>query len=92
MSREGLPPCVRMAVFNERAVMLIDREGCQGDHGLGVRFGVRLGDIDHWAESVTHPGPKLPWVPIATLTDDPEEAEAAFERGERWVRTGELDE
>lgn len=87
--REGLPPCVKIVVHEERAILLIDSEACSADHGLGVRFGIRRGHIEKWDKSLTHPeAPKTPWVPIETLTDDPDEAQAAFERGAEYVRTG----
>ena len=88
--REGLPPCVKIVVFEDRAVLLIDTESCDAEHGISkVRFGIRFGVIDEWRLSPTHPsGPKTPWVPIHLTTDDPDEAQAAFDKGAEWVRTG----
>ncbi len=89
---EGLPPCVKIAAFEDRAVLLIDRGKCQKDHGLRSRFGIRYGHINRWVESRVHPGPRVPWVPVQEQTDDPDEAQAAFDKGAEYVRTGQLGE
>lgn len=92
--REGLPPCARLALFENRVACIDDRSIC--DHP-GARFVIRAGRDPEPHASFYHPECKAFTITESACvleldTDDPAEAEAAFERGERWVRTGELDE
>lgn len=91
--REGLPPCIKLASFDDRAA--IHHERC-GDTPFNThRYLVRWGSPDRWDKSPNHGGAVLPWSPLdlatTMATNDPAEAEAAWERAERWVRTGVLD-
>ena len=96
--REGLPPCMSMAVFEGRVATLYDEMAC--DHkdpaSLPTRFEVLTGQPTEWLPWAheDHPEIVVPsaWIPSRTqhLTDDPDEAAAAFERGAEWVRTGEM--
>ena len=96
--REGLPLCVRLVVFEGRAVGLHDRKAgcdCVG-YADSFRFALVASRVEGMADCDVTPERAIPlWClgdPALKLgTDDPAEAEAADERGERWVRTGELD-
>lgn len=98
--REGLPPCVSAAVFEGRRVFMRDIRKC--NHGW-VSYDESAGRIVVVADtfvSVTadstdwHPGCVTPTgcgPDIVQLqTDDPAEAQAAFDKGAEWVRTGEI--
>lgn len=89
--REGLPPCLKgVAVFGERQATWHDADICpDGPHqGHHVCWGIvgeeRYGDDIHPPLRVllTDSGE-------CSGTDDPIEAQVAFERGAEWVRTGE---
>ncbi len=84
---EGLPPCVSAVVFDGRCVVL--HKPCEA----GPEFVVRAGPFGMWADSTVHPGFQgtfgSPARVLNLFTDDPTEAQAAFERGAEWVRTGE---
>jgi hypothetical protein len=92
--REGLPPCqTQCAQFEGRNVSFYDSSLC-GEHEGQPRYAVSAGVTlsqgrDHlhpkWAGG-TYKGAPL----IYLLTDDPDEAQAAFERGREYVRTGRL--
>lgn len=99
--REGLPPCWRgVARFDDREATWHDEERCEYGHGeLNVvlagafkdyikGFFYRSGDCS--GGLIADGYPKYP-IPIHIRTNDPAEAEAAFKRGEYFVRTGELE-
>ncbi len=89
--REGLPPCVRLSVFEER--MAVQHTRCGDAAGHKSRYSVGAAPIDYWQESDHGLFPfakSTNWV-IAVKTDDPLVASAAFERGDHFVRTGELE-
>ena len=95
--REGLPPCIKQYVEAEnRAAAFFDDSVC--GHGDGdkryLRYGVSAGVIQERRRDRAHPNCfgatlRAP-APIYLLTDDPDEAQAAFERGAEWVRTGQM--
>ncbi len=95
---EGPPPCQRFVLFDGRVASHIDTSLCDEDHKDKFRFFVIAGmgdgderdDMPHDDCPVGRGAIRNPVVRLST--DDPAEAEAAFERGERWVRTGELDD
>ncbi len=87
--REGLPPCVKMIVFDGRVVA--QHAPCSA----GSKFIVRTGRVSRYGCSPDHPGYRDVniWAePSVTelLTDDPDEAQAAFDKGAEYVRTGEM--
>ncbi len=85
--REGLPPCLSFVIFDGRVACLA--APCKSCEREGWR--VQIGDAGRRVAYSPHPG-------TYSLTakkrqqldfDDPAEAQAAFERGAEWVRTGE---
>ena len=94
---EGLPPCIR------RLTIIDDRQACWHDMAVCPR---PVPDKYRCVITAGHRGPvkaeddctngavRMLWPPCGLLeaTDDPAEAEAAWERAERWVRTGVLDD
>ena len=94
--REGLPPCViRAAKFDGRIAWWSVTGRCEcvgadrnpptnrvlyGQHGPAPNDRRRKWLCRDWFIVG-----KLPF-----MTDDPDEAQAAFERGAEWVRTGEM--
>lgn len=92
--REGLPPCLSLAIFDGRGASLVDdTAGCHSPRGGGGRFKINAGTIGTTrVTSRIHPElpkswPVLVWA-LSMATDDPDEAKAAFERGAEYVRTG----
>ena len=97
--REGLPPCVTVAFYDGRRACMIDASLCDigsSGHHMSTRFYVNAGhDEGPLAIDIHSEFPLVGYGVsggFSIVTDDPAEAEAAFERGERWVRTGELDD
>lgn len=95
--REGLPPCLSMAVFEGRACTLYDEMGCdhQGGASIPLRYEVRVGAPDGWRlwmhgdhRETTVPEWWASSLIVDLSTDDPNEAQAAFAKGAEWVRTG----
>lgn len=89
--REGLPPCMETVVFEGRCVLLHRR--CDSKGGILVR----TARFSRWDEDkIDHPGylcPKAAGPMVSHLnTDDPAAAQAAFDKGAEWVRTGETGE
>lgn len=93
-----MPPCLRLAVFEGRVATHYDELGCKHEDpsSMSVRYEVRMGRPDEWRlwYHGDHPEVTVPtwWGTPLVLhlkTDDPDEAQAAFERGAEWVRTGE---
>ncbi len=90
---EGLPPCLRWVAFDRRNVAMADREiPCPGDHQFmpkrfAVTWGKENGVVSAHPSHPTYTFPN-PGVVGAMRTDDPDEAQAAFERGAEYVRTG----
>ena len=96
--REGLPPCIkRFALFENRLAVLEDDAICGHSRSRG-RFLVSAGQADLSRSepgSSRHPEWKRWRITHSVMdleTDDPAEAAAAWQRAERWVRTGVLDE
>ena len=90
--REGLPPCLSIAVFDGRRAWFLDAAAC--GHTTPKRFTVVADTLIRWDTNwVFHPEVLTPTGtlegPLEIRTDDPDEAAAAFERGAEWVRTGE---
>lgn len=96
--REGLegslPACLRIITFGDKAAIF---------HGLPCplktptqyKFSITAGPFDEWATSTVHPETVTPVGWSSQLfhadTDDPAEAEAAWEKAARLVRTGALE-
>ena len=93
--REGLPPCVTIAVFDGRMATKVDAAApCPYEH-YPQRFAIGAGTVLGRSSDANNSHRFQTWdtTPVLiVLTDDPAEAEAAWERAERWVLTGELDE
>ena len=90
--REGLPPClVRFAEFEGRRSSMHQKSLCAFPHTQGANFLVTSGRIMGRIED----HPRSNWLTGnfrgVLDTDDPDEAQAAFERGAEWVRTGVLE-
>ena len=93
---EGLPPCLSVAQMGSRIAILRDAAACghtTPKKRLEVAAGVWNGRRDsHKSWASAHPefeGWQLSSLIVNVRTDDPAEAQAAFERGAKWVRTGE---
>ena len=91
---EGLPPCVkRVAIFEGRQATLHAGESCPdpeiaaGMNGYRVCAGHRgtVRNPYHDIDITTLRDPMF----MDVLTGDPDEAQAAFDKGAEWVRTGE---
>ncbi len=90
-AREGLPPCmIHYARLGELVAFVHDYTICNLPtyYTRPERFGISLGKphdgSKYWA------GHPFGAVEIKTdFTNDLDEARAAFERGAKWVRTGE---
>lgn len=97
--REGLPPCVSVAVFEGRRAFMRDIRECEHgwDHDRKERMVVVVDRVLHGSSpDGYHPDCYMPWGDGATnvltlWTDDPDEARDAFMKGAEWVRTGELE-
>ncbi len=92
--REGLPPCQKFALMDGRVASLIDKSACDIDHNISQRFWVVAGMDGGAGRRAQHPehrvGHNRVREAVLTLrTDDPDEAQAAFNKGAEWVRTGE---
>lgn len=93
--REGLPPCMRVALMDDRIVGYTEaRSDCGGKHPISGLYAVSAGFST--GPRIPHPShPEvLAWTgrQIFTIrTDDPAKAEAAYEKGKSWVWTGELE-
>ena len=91
--REGLPPCQHYALYGNRVASLVDTSKCDDDHTLATRFFIVAGidgdnnPSDPHSEYLAGQG-SLASCLLRVETDDPAEAQAAFERGAEWVRTG----
>ena len=90
---EGLPPCVSLVRLDNRMAALVDYAVCK--HVNSFRFSAMasyVNDEERLPNGFWHPE-FPPWqardVAMDILTDDPAEAQAAFERGAKWARTGE---
>ena len=85
-AREGVPPCVRMTLFDDRVATLADRNQC--GHGWSRRYFINAGVIlVRERQGKSHPefldysrDPVFQMV-----TDDEAEAEAAYGRAQEWV-------
>ena len=87
---EGLPPClVRFAEFEGRRASMHQKSLCAFPHTQGANFLVTFGRILERIED----HPRSNWLTGnfrgVLDTDDPAEAQAAFEHGVEYVRTGE---
>ena len=95
-ANERMPPCLRLAVFEGRVATFYDEMGC--DHkdpaSMPARYEVLVGQPTEWLPWAhgDHPQTVVPsvWVSGRTqyMTDDPDEAQAAFDKGAEYVRTG----
>ena len=95
---EGLPPCVKVALFDDRLAVLYDRScKCASLFDLSLPLYCSMsGPLSSQSEAMGHPGTIMPRLRRGTEvihvdTDDPAEAQAAFERGSEYVRTGVLE-
>ena len=87
--REGLPPCMlRYARFGESVAFLHDYTTCEFRtfYTPLMRYGIATGN--HWNGQGFHPFGVAE--KTITFVDNKAEAQAAFERGAEWVRTGEM--
>ena len=93
--RESLPPCTKLVLCDSRMVALVDQAVCKHGWGDG-RFRFQRGMADGtWEQHPGHPEVSMPGAqsldePLLA-TDDAAEAQAAFQRGAEWVRTGVLE-
>lgn len=92
--REGLPPCLNVARFEERAATFHDTS-CGSDPFAADRFIVSWGTPARWGAEMLNAHADIPPLPVGghftkIRTDDPAEAKVAWVRAEHWVRTGEL--
>jgi hypothetical protein len=82
-----------MAAFDGRLAVLLDMSvECGGRHQAALRFEVAAGVAGERVMWTRHPDMEISLLGgevIDLQTDDPAEAQAAFERGAEWVRTGE---
>lgn len=87
---EGLPPCLRLVSFDGRVACLAEPCRVCGR----TQWLVQTGTMSRVVPFPRHPGTYSLRGPRGRQLefDDPAEAEAAFERAERWVRTGVLDD
>ncbi len=95
--REGLPPCVSAAVFEGRRVFMRDNRECKHEwKGRQEQIAVAVDTFIEWGPDWMHHdgtqspsghGPSL----LELFTDDPDEAQAAFDKGAEYVRTGVLE-
>ncbi len=96
-----MPPCFHMALLDDRRVLMHDVSVCGAYQS--TRFHLAAACVQEWINwpgcctdgkprgyPSAYGGLETPDGPLVVHTDDPAEAEAAFERGERWVCTGEL--
>jgi len=94
--REGLPPCRSLARFDGRRASMIDTALCGEDHGFNTYSTKRCFVIAGRELRPKRVDPHgflayyfaRPSLVVDLCTDDPAEAQAAFERGAEWVRTG----
>ncbi len=90
---EGLPPCVnRIVIFEGRQATWHLRDSCPDPLVHSGKYWVCVGhrsgnSIPYHDVDIT----RIQIPPFVNMgTDDPDEAQAAFERGAEWVRTGEM--
>jgi hypothetical protein len=89
--REGLPPCFKgFAEFEGRRASLHQKSLCTFSCTQEGEFLVAPGRIMGRIEGHPHSNWLTGNLGGVLLTDDPAEAQAAFERGAEWVRTGEM--
>ena len=91
---EGLPPCVSMVEYSGRVAWLMDAAAC--GHSWRTRFGVEAAEVSGRCQVSSTDSPHKEWqrwrctrLISNFATDDPDEAQAAFNKGAEWVRTGE---
>ena len=88
--REGLPPClVRAARLDNRVAWWGEANRCRC-WNISARMDVGFGVLTE--PQASHDVLCRDWYISgqgSVRTDDPDEAQAAFERGAEWVRTGE---
>ncbi len=95
--REGLPPCVKVVLFDDRLAVLYDRSCSCGQFfdDTPERYCCTAAPHTGYQEATGHPDCMMPsrgpWL-LHLDTDDLDEAQAAFERGREYVRTGKLGE
>ena len=94
---ERMPPCLRLVVFEGRVAAFYDEMGCDHEDpaSMLVRYDIRVGQPDAWM-LWAHGDHLKTMVPtwrgspsiLHLYTDDPDEAQAAFDKGAEYVRTG----
>ncbi len=94
---EGLPPCYSVSALDGHVAILHDSRVCGKRGTLQThRFIMGAGDNSYVGKGNAHPELQVPQLnrlsKLVSLihTDDPAEAQAAFERGAEYVRTGTL--
>lgn len=93
--REGLPPCiVRLAIFEGNQACWHDMKLCPLPVPTDDRHVITAGrrSIDREEDDCTNGAVMLvAWPAVVDEgTDDPAAAQAAFDKGAEWVRTGEM--
>ena len=92
--REGLPPCLSFAMHDGRGFSVRDRKACDGAHVGSSRFYITGGAVTPCGCTEGHRvHPEVKWhyagpAIFDLSTDDPDEAQAAFDKGAEYVRTG----
>ena len=80
-----------MAVLGDRLAILLDtRVDCGGQH-WGRRLETAAGIAGEYVQWDCHPEMQVQRMSrevVNVITDDPDEAQAAFDKGAEWVRTG----
>ena len=90
--REGLPPClVGFAEFEGRRASMHQRSLCTFSSTQGANFLVTSGRILGRIEGHPHSNWLTGNFSGVVDTDDPDEAQAAFDKGAEYVRTGVLE-
>ena len=96
--REGLPPCTSLVIFDGRLAARTDTALCAEPqiHNMTTRFFVTAGaQSGSTAPGLHNSNFRMPQGQgehkVYLETDDLDEAQAAFERGSEYVRTGRLE-
>jgi len=95
--REGLPPCYSVSMLDSRVSILHDSRVCSKRGTAQThRFIIGAGDDSYVGKGNAHPELQVPQLDgfsdliLLVHTDDPDEAQAAFDKGAEYVRTGEM--